>query len=110
MVGWCTTSEELSVSLLPETTDLGEALTGQQYAIVIIHVNPGDSAAVEILRQVRTQQSLIPVIVLTDTLDRNLALQALSTGADYYLWDITRENYPDLLIPVIKKLVQHYKV
>ena len=104
---WCTTSEALSISLLPEKTGLREALTGQNYDIVVIHENPGDSAAIEILQQVRILNHLIPVIVLTDTLDSDLALRTLTAGADYYLWDITWENYPNLLVPVIKNLVQH---
>ena len=50
---WCDAGGELSVFLLPEKTDLPEALTGQKYDIVIVHENPGDSAAIEILRQIR---------------------------------------------------------
>ncbi|MCE5298723.1 MAG: PAS domain S-box protein [Methanoregulaceae archaeon] len=107
VIQWCDTSEELSISLLPETTDLREALA--RYDIVILHVKWGDSAAIEIVRQIRTQNPLIPVIVLTDTLDAHLALQALTDGADSYLWDINGENYQRLLVPVIKKLVEHRK-
>ena len=107
VVRWCDASGELSVSLLPEKTDLPEALSQQKYDIVIVHENPGDSAAIDILQQIRNLNPLIPVIVLTDTLDGDLALQALNAGADYYLWDITRENYQNLVVPVVKNLVQH---
>lgn len=107
---WGEANQELSISLLPEATDLREVMSRQKFDILIVHANPGDSAPVEILQQICTQKSLIPVIVLTDTLDSDLALRALTAGADSYLWDITRENYDHLLVPVIKNLVQHCNV
>ena len=107
VVRWCDASEELSISLLPETTELREALA--RHDIVILHENPGDSALIEILREIRIQNTLIPCIVLSDTLDADLALQALTAGADSYLWDINRENYQRLLVPVIKNPVEHRK-
>jgi len=106
---WGEANQELSISLLPEATDLREVMSRQKFDILIVHANPGDSAPFEILRQIRTQKSLIPVIVLTDTLDSDLAFRSLTAGADYYLWDITRENYDHLLVPVIKNLVQQCK-
>jgi diadenylate cyclase len=110
IVGWCTTSEELTVSLLPEKTDLREALARKGYDIVILHENTGDSATIQILREIHTQNTLVPFIVLSDTLDDDLALKALNAGADYYLWDITDKNYRNLLLPVIKNLVQHRRI
>jgi len=107
---WGEANQELSISLLPEATDLREVMSRQKFDILIVHANPGDSAPVEILQQICTQKSLIPVIVLTDTLDSDLALRALTAGADSYLWDITRENYDHLLVPVIRNLVQHCNV
>jgi PAS domain S-box-containing protein len=105
--GWCDTIGELSVSLLAETTDLSEALT--RYDIVIVHGDPGDSGTIEIVREIRTKNPLIPVIALSDMLDSELAHQVLTAGADYYLWDISLETCQKLLVPVIRNLVQHRK-
>lgn len=107
---WCEASGELSVSHLPEKTDIGEALSRQSHDIVIIHDNSDDYPGVEILRKIRTCNTVIPVLFLTDALDGDRAASALNTGADYYLWDVTEENHQDLLVPVIKSLVAHRRI
>ena len=107
---WCEENEDLTVSLLPEKTALQEALNRQSFDIVILHKNPGDAAEIEILRQIRILNTLIPIIVLTDTLDVDRAAIALNAGADYYLWDVTEENCQNLLVPVIKNLVLHRRI
>lgn len=106
----CEASEELSVSRLPEKTDLRESLNRHTYDIVLVHDNSADSHGIEILRQIRTFNTTFPVIFLTDTLDVDFAALVLNAGADYYLWDIIRENYQNLLVPVIKNLVMHRRI
>ena len=103
----CEASGELSVSHLPEKTDIGEALSRQSPDIVIIHDNADDYPEIEILRKIRTCNTVVPVLFLTDALDGDCAARALSAGADYYLWDVTEKNHQDLLVPVIKNLVAH---
>ena len=103
----CEADGEVNISLVPEMTDLREAITLQSPDIVIIHDNLGGSAGIEVLLQLRALNIPVPAIFFTDTLDADLAARALNAGADYYLWDITRENYRKLLVPVIKKLVIH---
>ena len=110
LIRWCEANEELIVSLLPEKTAIREALTRQGYDIVIVHDNSADSPAIAIPRQIRTFNTVIPVLFLTDNLDADRAALALNTGADYYLWDVTEENCQNLLVPVIKNLVLHRRV
>ena len=107
---WCEQDDELTLSLLPEKTVLLEALTRQKYDIVIVHDPSADSPALSIPRQIRTFNTVIPVVFLTDTLDAGRAATALNTGADYYLWGITGENCQNLLVPVIKNLVRHRRI
>jgi PAS domain S-box-containing protein len=105
--GLCEADGEISVSLVPKTTDLREAITRQSPDIVIVHDNPRGSAGTEILSQIRDLDPLVPVVVLTGTRDVDLAARALNAGADYYLWDITRETCQKVLVPVIRNLVRH---
>ena len=91
-------------------SDRGEALAGETFDIIITHTRAGDAAGIDTLHDIRTREILVPFVLLTDTLDASLAARALGSGADYYLWDITEENYQDLLVPVIKNLVQHRKI
>ena len=107
---WCEATEGLTVFLLPEKTALVEALTRQRYDIVIVHDDAADSPARSIPRQIRTFNTVVPVLFLTDTLDADRAAMALNSGADYYLWGITEENCQNLLVPVINNLVQHRRI
>lgn len=110
LFGGCEARGELSISHLPEKTDIGEALSRQSPDIVIIHDNSGDYPEIEILRKIRTCNTVVPVLFLTDALNVDRADRALSTGADYYLWDVTDKNHQDLLVPVIKRLVAHRRI
>ncbi|NYT08303.1 MAG: hypothetical protein GKC05_08655, partial [Methanomicrobiales archaeon] len=102
----CDANGEMVVSLLPDTTDLREALEREAYDIVIVHDHSDDSAIRETLHQIRTLKSRIPVIVSTVTHDPARAAMAYGAGADSFLWDVTRETCQDLLVPVIRYLVQ----
>lgn len=104
---WCEAGGDIIVSQLPETADIEEALSRQGYDILIVHSRAGDSSGIDILLHIRTRDILVPFLLLTDTLDADLAARALSSGADYYLWDITEQNCQNLLVPVIKNLVLH---
>ena len=99
------TAGKISVSFLREKADLPKALPGHD--IVIIHENSPGSPEIEVLREIRNQNEVIPIIFLTDSLDVDRGAMALKAGADSYLWDFARENYQDLLIPVMKNLVLH---
>jgi len=104
---WCEGGGDLTFSLLSGPAGLPDALAGQDYDIILLYPHPGDAAAVEILRQIRTQDPLIPCIVLSDALDSDLGSAALAAGADTYYWDITKETFEKILVPVIRNLVQH---
>jgi PAS domain S-box-containing protein len=85
-------------------------MTRQRYDIVLVHDAAPDSPALSIPRQIRTFNTVIPVIFLTDALDADRSATALNTGADYYLWGITGENCQNLLVPVIINLVKHRRI
>jgi diadenylate cyclase len=110
LLRWCEASGELSVSQLPEKTDMGEVLSRQSPDIVIIHDHSDGNPGIEILQKIRTCNTVVPVLFLTDVLNSDCAARALSAGADYYLWDVTEENHQDLLFPVIKNLVRHRRI
>jgi len=107
---WCEACGELSVTLLPDKTDLREALTRQRYDIVIVYDRSAGSDGIGILSHLRTFNTVIPVLFLTETPDADRAAMALDAGADYYFWDDTGKNCQNLLVPVIKNLVSHRTV
>ena len=104
---WFDRGGDLRVSQVPEETDLREALAREPFDIVLIRENPGDSQVLSLIRKIRTQTTLTPVIVLTDRLDPDLAARVITAGADSYLWDVGPKNHTALLLPVIRKLVKH---
>ncbi|MDD1716144.1 MAG: PAS domain S-box protein, partial [Methanolinea sp.] len=108
-IRWCR-DDEINISLLPGDADLRETLLRQQFDFCIIHENPGNSDGVEIIRQTRSLDPSIPLIVLTGVLDADLGGMTLDAGADLYLWDITRQNYRNVLVPAIKNLVKRRKI
>jgi diadenylate cyclase len=110
LLRWCEAGGELSVSRLPEKTDIGEVLSRQNPDIVIIHDHSDDYPGIEVLQKIRTCNTVVPVLFLTDVLNSDRAARALRSGADYYLWDVTKENHQDLLFPVIKNLVLHRQI
>ena len=105
---WCEGGGDLAISLLPEQTGIAEALAQDEYDIILLHLDPGDAAGTEILQQIRIQKPRIPVIAFSDMLDGDTGFIALTAGADSYLWNITRETFQKILVPVIRNLVQHH--
>jgi DNA-binding response OmpR family regulator len=106
--GW-EAGDEITLDLLPEEMDLREALSKQRYDIAMVQDDRDDVRAIETLQRIRRMDASIPLIFLTGTLDIDLGANALNAGADCYLWDYTRERYQDLLVPVIKNLVQRHR-
>jgi PAS domain S-box-containing protein len=104
---WIGADNTVTVSLLPEKADAGDALDNGKHDIVIVHAGDGDSSGIDILHDIRSRGILVPFILLTDTVDPGLAARAMDAGADYYLWGITEENCGNLLVPVIRNLVLH---
>ena len=104
---WSEGGRDLAVSLLSDPAGLPDALAGQEYDIILLSLHSGDSAAIETLRQIRIQDPRIPCIVISDVLDSDLGSAALTAGADTYHWDIMKETFQKVLVPVIRNLVQH---
>lgn len=104
---WSEGGRDLAVSLLSDPAGLPDALAGKEYDIILLSLHSGDSAAIETLRQIRIQDPRIPCIVISDVLDSDLGSAALTAGADTYHWDIMKETFQKVLVPVIRNLVQH---
>ena len=104
---WSEGGRDLAVSLLSDPAGLPDALAGQEYDIILLSLHSGDSAAIETLRQIRIQDPRIPCIVISDVLDSDLGSAALTAGADTYHWDIMKETFRKVLVPVVRNLVQH---
>ena len=104
---WSEGGRDLAVSLLSDPAGLPDALAGQEYDIILLSLHSGDSAAIETLRQIRIQDPRIPCIVISDVLDSDLGSAALTAGADTYHWDIMKETFQKVLVPVVRNLVQH---
>jgi len=55
------------------------------YDLVVADLSLPDSFGLDTIRKILAQNASIPVVVLSDTHDRSLALQAVSEGAEDYL-------------------------
>jgi PAS domain S-box-containing protein len=98
---------ELSILPLEEKSTLQETLYQQSFDIILIHEKSSHSSVIDRIHQIRKLDARIPVIVLSDTLDIDLGVRALSAGADSYLWDSASKNFQHLLVQVARNLVQH---
>jgi diadenylate cyclase len=98
---------EITLHLLPETRELQEVLSDHDYDAAVVLGGPASAPALETLQQIRSLDPSLPLIFLTETLDIDRGSASLNAGADCYLWDFTRNQFQDLMIPVIRNLVRH---
>ncbi|MDD1713808.1 MAG: PAS domain S-box protein [Methanoregulaceae archaeon] len=98
---------EITLHFLPEEKELREALSDQDYDTAVVLGGPAGAPALKTLQQIRSLDPSLPLLFLTETLDVDQGSAALQAGADCYLWDYTRDRFPDLVIPVIRNLVEH---
>ena len=83
-------------------------LLGQQkIGLVITDVRLPDKDGIDILKQVKSDYSEIPVILMTGYAEVNLAVQAIKMGAFDY---ISKPVRPDQLLKIIEKALKHAPV
>jgi len=99
--------------IVTETPDMivaGEASNGQEllnkikendYDVVVLDITMPGRNGMDVLRQLRSERSGLPVLMLSIHPEEQYALRALRAGASGYL---TKESAPDELVVAIRKV------
>ena len=100
--------------ILSDTPDLrvaGEAVNGQEaleqvraggWDALVLDITLPDRSGFDILKQLKSEQPDLPVLVLSIHAEEQFALRVLKAGASGYL---TKENAPAELVKAIRKVV-----
>jgi DNA-binding NarL/FixJ family response regulator len=99
--------------IVQETSDMvvsGEAATGHEvlqlvneadWDVVLLDINMPGRSGIDVLKQLRSENPQLPVLMLTMYPEEQYAVRALKAGASGYL---TKESIPDELISAIRKV------
>ena len=99
--------------IVTETPDMivaGEASNGQEllnkikendYDVIVLDITMPGRNGMDVLRQLRSERSGLPVLMLSIHPEEQYALRALRAGASGYL---TKESAPDELVVAIRKV------
>jgi two-component system invasion response regulator UvrY len=99
------------LSEIPDMMVAGEAVNGQEaldqvraggWDVLVLDITMPDRSGFDILKDLKYQQSDLPVLVLSIHTEAQLAVRVLKAGAAGYL---TKENAPDELVRAIRKVV-----
>jgi DNA-binding response OmpR family regulator len=101
---------KLATFHVTQVTSLSEALQALDkatFGIILLDLNLPDSMGVETIARMRAKVPAVPIIVITGLLEVDLAVKALSAGAqDFY----TKENLDEhLLSRSIHRIIQASK-
>jgi DNA-binding NarL/FixJ family response regulator len=100
--------------ILSETDDMivaGEAVNGQEalaqvraggWDALVLDITMPDRSGFDILKELKHEQPLLPVLVLSIHAEEQFAVRVLKAGASGYL---TKENAPAELVKAIRKVV-----
>ena len=103
------------LQILNETRGMvvaGEAWTGRQaieevlahdYDVLVLDIVMPDGNGIEVLEQLRTLETKLPILILSIYPDRQYARRALKLGAAGYL---TKDSAADELVAAIRKVAQ----
>lgn len=69
--------------------------------LVILDINLPDQSGLDVIKQLRIINSVVPVLVLSMHLEGSIAMRAVRLGADGY---VSKESPPEVLIQAIKRL------
>ncbi|MDC4227492.1 MAG: response regulator transcription factor [Candidatus Manganitrophus sp.] len=101
--------------ILTETSDMvvaGEAHNGQellekmrsdQWDVVVLDISMPGRGGLDILKQLKSEQPKLPVLMLTIHPEDQYAVRVLRAGASGYL---TKESAPDHLVEAIRKVAR----
>jgi two-component system, NarL family, invasion response regulator UvrY len=96
----------------PEMLVAGEATTGQEaldkvraetWDVVVLDISMPDHSGLDILKQLRSEQPKLPVLVLSMYSEDQYAMRVLKAGASGYL---TKDSAADELVKAIRKVVR----
>lgn len=84
-----------------------ELLRSRVFDVVIMDINLPDGSGLDVLKELRSFNPTLPVLVLSMHIEESLALRALRLGANAYL---TKDASPTQLLEVIFKIIDggHY--
>lgn len=74
-----------AVDHAPDCAQAEDALTVQDYDVIILDINLPDGSGIDLLRGMRERRNAAPVLMLTARLDVEDRIEALDIGADDYL-------------------------
>lgn len=96
----------------PDIASIDEAGSGHEalkkvrennYNVVLLDISMPDMSGVDVLKQLKTENPRLPVLILTMHPEDQYAVRILKAGASGYL---TKESAPDELISAIQKVSQ----
>jgi DNA-binding NarL/FixJ family response regulator len=99
-------AEEFSDAVIEETgTGQGalEKLRSQRWDLMIADINLPDRSGLDVIKEAKAAQPLLPVIVLSIYPEDQYAVRALKAGAAAYL---NKEAAPDELVNAVKTVTQ----
>lgn len=85
-----------------------ELLSNSSFAVVLLDLSLPDSKGLNTITRIQTVAPNLPIVVLTGTDDRELALQAIVKGAQDYL--VKGKISPDVLVKVIHYAIERGKI
>lgn len=92
-----------------EARNASEALAllrARRYDVVVMDINLPDGSGLEVIRELRTFNQSLPVLVLSMHAEDSLALRAIRVGADGY---VNKESSPETLLAAIHKVANGAK-
>ena len=75
----------------------------QTWDALILDINLPDKNGIEVLKEAKTLQPTLPVLILSFYPEKQYALRSLKSGASGYL---TKESAPEELVAALRKIIQ----
>jgi signal transduction histidine kinase len=99
---------EFVVETVASLTGAMRELAQNRFHAVLLDLSLPDSSGLETLTRMQTAHPHVPLIVLTGTDDRELALAAMKEGAQDYL--LKNESHPSLLARTIRYAIERQRL
>jgi len=85
-----------------------ESLSNSRFEVILLNLSLSDSKGLNTITRIKTVAPDLPIVVLTGTDDRELALQAVTTGAQDYL--VKGQTSTEMLLKVIRYAIERGKI
>jgi two-component system, NarL family, invasion response regulator UvrY len=86
----------------PDTRKLAEIIDTQNWDIVVLDITLADRSGLDVLKELKYKNPLLPVLILSVHPEEQYAIRALKSGADGY---VNKRTAPDELVKAVKKVV-----